>query len=1274
MKVFLSSTFIDLKEEREAVLRELQKRKLATRAMEYFVASPSTPQDTALTNLRDSDLMLLVIGFKAGSLLPDGSGGTYTSAEYDELLKIGKEPLVFLREEKRWPWSRRKTWRNAEKDNKKKRALEEFKNQVGAKWTWDRFSSPDQLALDVIQAIDRWEANGRPGARTTFASLPEYFRSKSPSGHFQILDFDTTLLGRDNEIQSLQDFMSDPSQRVCILSGRGGIGKSKLLHDWAKLNANVVLFLKDAPLWHPDSDKEVPIDTNVLVVDDAHRQESLPRLLQLFNEIPRHRGMKLIVSTRPGGSARIAQDVFRMKIDPAQVTQLPELQELSREQSRALAEQVLGNEFKRYADHLAEVAGNSPLVIVAGGHLIASQKVDPSSLTTLDEFRSTIFNRFLDEMNLAGPMFPIDPPRPLLELIAALGPVEVTKYPFEKLAESFLNRPVDEILRTFDALAENGIITSRDKPVRILPDVLSDFILEDCCIGSGGRSTYYADRVYHHFGAHSLKELMRNLAELDWRRGRSGESGLNFLDGIWTDIQQRFRAGDEYARHSILSDLASAAIYQPERVLSLINTAINDPVEVDSSGEGSRYRVGQEYVSSALPNLLEAVAHHADRLPEAVSILWELSKASAAKRGSAEGAQSVIKRLSSWRRYGHPALNFAMLLQAIRLAKRPDAFTGDFTPFEIIEEILEREGEFTEWQDENAMSFGSFGLNYAAVGPVRESTLDYLEFILGGDGRPAYIAIGLLERLLHNFLNRMGRGSSEEEERWQNRERERCLETLVNRYHLPSSPLLASRLYDAVRSATAINCPPSIRERARAALDHLTLDDAGKVVDAICTAGHNLPILSPNLDLEQREQRFADLMLEAKAALGRIGATPALRASFLIDQVTICETERVTTEGFRHFMAVFVDDREFLLEMADQLEANHRRDRLIGCLSAVFHALRSADAEEFRRRARIAIENEIRSTMYAIASNLRVWEGAIPQDVAVIRAFGEYPDPATKRDALFAIAYMGKFVALHRELKDVALSIDPQGDATVAEKLADAFYTYGLPLTMLSREEARVLASRFLSVEDWDSRQSVIPRFLNRFTPIFPDESLGLLIERIIRDIANSKVRLPRLRSFGLLEENVSFDAVPAEKRHELGRQCIDLLMDANEGTDEYTSLFWLVAGSGEVALKLILDVVVAGQKEIGKIVRLIESAKTRLAFSNPAFAKELIRQFHGEQRKEIIDAFAHQAGRHGGAGGFAGSYEKFVTEQERLYQSELATLPDDPDLRDLIEALHRRS
>jgi Domain of unknown function (DUF4062) len=368
LKVFLSSTFLDLLEEREAVLEALHKKQISTLAMEYFVASPNTPLQTALDKLRKSDVMVLVIGFKAGSLLPDGSSATYTSAEYDEWLRLGRAPLLFIKT-KAQPGQRLPLWCNEEDNEAKRAALADFKARASENSTPAYFTTPDKLALEVIFALDQWEALGRPGARKTFASTHEYFQGKNPAGQFQILDFNTTLLGRKDQIRALDAFTEDNKQRVCILSGRGGIGKSKILYDWANSHQEAVIFLKDAPLWYEDSEKEIPIKCKTLIVDDAHRQETFGKVLQLLQDTAGHRNLKLIVSTRPGSANLLAQQVLR-RIDSTQLLELPELQELNKEQSRVLAEQVLGNDFRNFAAHLAEIGSNSPLVIVAGGVLL----------------------------------------------------------------------------------------------------------------------------------------------------------------------------------------------------------------------------------------------------------------------------------------------------------------------------------------------------------------------------------------------------------------------------------------------------------------------------------------------------------------------------------------------------------------------------------------------------------------------------------------------------------------------------------------------------------------------------------------------------------------------------------------------------------------------------------------------------------------------------------------------------------------------------------------
>jgi hypothetical protein len=1268
LKVFLSSTFLDLVGERKAVLEALHKKSASTLAMEYFVATPTTPRETALEKLRNSDVMVLVIGFKAGTLLPDGSGSTYTSAEYDELLRLGKEPLVFVKQKPRGK-QRPPSWRNDEEDPDKKAALDSFKQRACEKSTPAYFTTPDGLALAVIQALDEWEARGRPGARKTFASTAEYFQGKNPAHQFQILDFSTTLLGREEQLRALSHFAKDDRKRVCILSGRGGIGKSKILYDWANSNPVETVFLKDEPLWNEDSEKEIPVTCKTLIVDDAHRQETLGKVLQLIQDTAGHRNLKVIVSTRPGSATPLLQQVLR-KIDATQVLQLPELQELNREQSRALAEQVLGTDFRNFAAHLAEIGSNSPLVIVAGGRLIASHKINPSTLTTLQEFRSTIFNRLLDEMDLQGPKFAIDS-RPVLHLIAALGPADVEQHEFQQSAQRLLGRRVDEILTTVDALASNGIITPRPKPVRVLPDVLSDYLLEERCISLGGQSTHYADQVYALFGAHSLKSLMRNLAELDWRRGQSGETGLNLLDRIWADIHQRFSAGDEYARHQILTDLSGAAIYQPDHVIALVRTAINDPIQLDTASGGSHYREGQDYVLSALPSLLEATAFHADRLRESVTTLWELAKRESDRSGSADSAKTVLKRLASWHRFGDPALNFAMLVQAIRLSHRADAFTGDFTPFTLIEQILEREGEFNEWQDEMTMSFGGFGLNYAAVGPVRESALDYLDFALEGDGSPALHSVSIMQNLLHHFLNRVGRGSTEQEKDWQNRERERCLQALLRRYMQPGSPILKARIYNALRSATAINCPEPIRQSAMAALANIVVDDAVAVVDAICTEDHQLPLLSADFTEVAWERPITELMAKGRSSLERLVAGAGSQARFTIDQTWACIEIRVKTGGFHRFMFAFADRPAFLAEMAEQLISHPQIGEMVGHLSSVLNSIHVADPAAFRQRALTALQSGAVYVIHASANNLRVFEGATEEDIAVIQAYAGYPDPVAKRGAIFAITYMGKFTELRQNLKDAVLSIHTEGDQVIAADLADAFGPYGVPLTSLTRDEAAAVASEFLLVHDWEFDQGAIPRFLSRFVNLFPDETYNLLLGRIERSNQSRQENQRGFRSFGLVHANISFGGVPAEKRHQLGQDCVTRLI-ASDSPEGLADLFWSVAGYEEPVLRLVLEVAPkVDERGARNIATLIERAIPRLAFSSPGFARDLIGQFSGEQRKRMVEAFASQA-RHLGSGVFTGDPDDYMAQRQKQFADQVAALPDEPGLEELARALRR--
>ena len=415
------------------------------------------------------------------------------------------------------------------------------------------------------------------------------------------------------------------------------------------------------------------------------------------------------------------------------------------------------------------------------------------------------------------------------------------------------------------------------------------------------------------------------------------------------------------------------------------------------------------------------------------------------------------------------------------------------------------------------------------------------------------------------------------------------------------------------------------------------MDDAVAVVDAICTEGHELPLLSTDFTEVGWERPIKELVMKGRSSLERLVAGAGNQAHFTIDQTQACIEVRVKTGGFHRFMLAFAERPDFLAEMAGQLIAHPQIGEMVGHLSSVLNSIHGADPAAFRQRALSALQSGAVQVIHASANNLRVFEGAIEEDIAVIQAYAGYPDPVAKRGAIFAITYMGKFTDLRRNLKDAVLSIRTEGDPTVASDLADAFGPYGVPLTSLTRDEAKSVASEFLLVHDWDFDQGAIPRFLNRFVNLFPDETYNLLLGRIQQSAQATENNQRMFRSFRLTHENISFASVPSEKRLQLGRDSVARLI-GSDSAEELADLFWNIAGYEEASLGLILEVAPTIDERglLRNIATLIEQAIPRLAFSSPDFARDLLRNFAGSQRERIVGAFESQA-RHFGSGVFRG-------------------------------------
>jgi hypothetical protein len=88
LQIFVSSTYLDLKEERQKAVEGILRAGHIPAGMELFTASSKSQWLVIEEWIKESDVLMLILGGKYGSIEPD-SGKSYTQLEYEFALKHG---------------------------------------------------------------------------------------------------------------------------------------------------------------------------------------------------------------------------------------------------------------------------------------------------------------------------------------------------------------------------------------------------------------------------------------------------------------------------------------------------------------------------------------------------------------------------------------------------------------------------------------------------------------------------------------------------------------------------------------------------------------------------------------------------------------------------------------------------------------------------------------------------------------------------------------------------------------------------------------------------------------------------------------------------------------------------------------------------------------------------------------------------------------------------------------------------------------------------------
>ncbi|MDG6251269.1 DUF4062 domain-containing protein, partial [Methanocalculus sp.] len=335
--IFVSSTYGDLKQERDIAIKAIDSLESAKAiAMERFPADPNPPKEVCLSELRNCDAIVLIFGFAYGSVDADEEI-SITEIEYNEAKNNNIPVFVFIKQNSEGKWET-----NEESDDIKEK-IKHFKGRIESERWRETFQTPYELAWKISMTLHNYEAeNGEIGIKNPqFFKGEEFFRSCSRDN--VLFSHIHPLIGRQKIFQDICDFLNSDKQ-ILLIHGRGGIGKSKILFEFYKKiideSEYKLWFLRDNAQFTADSFRQIPKNKrNVIIVDDAHRQNNLADLLNIISD--NRQNIKLILSSRNYGVNYLKSQAIRSGFEPCEIDTLPELDTLKREEMEELADSLL---------------------------------------------------------------------------------------------------------------------------------------------------------------------------------------------------------------------------------------------------------------------------------------------------------------------------------------------------------------------------------------------------------------------------------------------------------------------------------------------------------------------------------------------------------------------------------------------------------------------------------------------------------------------------------------------------------------------------------------------------------------------------------------------------------------------------------------------------------------------------------------------------------------------------------------------------------------------
>ncbi len=1098
MKVFISSTVEDLRSEREEAIAIVDRMGQAV-AMEKFFASSFQPKSVCLKKLQKCDALVLIIGFKYGSIDSDEQI-SLTEIEYNAAKAFGLEIFTFLKHDQG-------KWQPQEASKERLEKLLAFKSRIDKEKYRAPFVSPDRLAVEILGAFYDYETeHGAIGVRAvSFARHEDFFKPFSDKK--KLFNHLYPLVGRKRFLEKLNGFV-ESEKKIALLYGRGGIGKSKILFEFGrqfetKKRDWQLRFLREGVPLSDNAIRQLPSQKCIVAVDDAHRRPDLLTLLAVAQQYSDR--LKIILSSRPQGLEYIRGVLTKGGFDPCELDDIPEVRDLGSSDLQELAKSVLGKDSLQFLQPLLAVARDSPLVLVIGGRLIAEKKIAPPLLGSRREFHREVFNRFQDVLlgevsdRLEGEVC-----RNLLSLVSALSPIKPYEESFQKTVSSFLHIKRSKLIDAIGILENAGVLLRRGYSLRITPDVLSDHILHNACLTLQGEPTGYVNEVFDAFDDTFLGNLLFNLSELDWRTTQEGRSA-DLLGAIWQTIKDQFTRASHFRRTQILKYLERVAYFQPAKTLEMVECALQNPRQVIEDKQGWLPReYGHGDVLCSLPPILRGIAFNFEYLPRCCDILWQLgSDDERPTNPYPEHAIRVLCDLASYKINKPIRVNFAVADAVEKRLNQPDAHEHKHSPLDVLDPLLAKEGE-SERTEGYSVVLQSFPVNFQITKPIREKALVLLSKCTR---HPSIKVILRALRSLFDFLNpprSLYRRivSRDEVNRWLPEQMKalRIIDDLVRRTKDPIVHLqVASDLQWLIKRSDQ----KDLAGKAKSIIEAIPNSFDLRIHRAIWQKyaqdwdGEDFGSYQArvNDELKQVVTLFLTRFNDAENAFDFLNG--------LLGRFLECGIQ-VQPSDFLHLLASA--DPKLATEIC-RLIVSKSSSHLSIHLDWFLSGLREKTLVKAMEIINMVMESGIAVLCSSVAHGYaqQRWAQKMGQDeVTVIESLLAHSDKEVKRQAAQALARFPD--SLRGQAIRLALDFDINEDKDLADALCGTFNTnpqYGIPPGQLDKENLETILSKLVTVKKFTSELHCVNQFFKYCSSLIPEAIVNFWLKRM--DIAEKK-------------------------------------------------------------------------------------------------------------------------------------------------------------------------